>query len=161
MTAHRAETVGSMPVPVPQAERRADTAGIDALLLLGRILLGAIFVMSGYGKLTGLDGFAATLTHQGVPLAPAMAMLAAAVEFSGGLFIVLGFQARLGALVLVAFTIAATLIAHRFWELDAAAYRGQQIHFSKNLSIIGGLLLLVAGGSGRFGLDGLRQRWID
>jgi putative oxidoreductase len=160
MTAHRADTVGSMPVPVPQVERRADAAGIDALLLVGRIALGAIFVMSGYGKLAGLDGFTAVLANQGVPLAPIMAVLAAAAEFSGGLFIVLGFQARLGALVLVAFTVAATLIAHRFWELDGAAYKAQQIQFSKNLSIIGGLLLLVAAGSGRFGLDGLRHRRI-
>jgi putative oxidoreductase len=119
-----------------------------------------MFVMSGYGKLTGLDGFTAMLSSQGVPLAPVMAVLGAAVEFSGGLFIVLGFQARLGAIVLVAFTVAATLIAHRFWEFDGAAYKGQQIQFSKNLSIIGGLLLLVAAGSGRFGLDGLRQRRI-
>jgi putative oxidoreductase len=153
MTVHRAESVGSMPAPVPQVDRRADTA-IDALLL------GAIFVMSGYGKLTGLDGFAAMLANQGVPMAPVVAVLAAAVEFSGGLFIVLGFQARLGALVLVAFTVAATLIAHRFWDFDGAAYNAQQIQFSKNLSIIGGLLLLIAGGSGRFGLDGLRQRRI-
>jgi putative oxidoreductase len=160
MTTQRAETVGSMPVPVPQAEPRVAPAGTDVLLLVGRILLGAIFVMSGYGKLTGLDGTATMLANQGVPLAPVMAVLAAAIEFSGGLFILLGFQVRLGALLLVAFTVAATLIAHRFWGLEGAAYKAQQIQFSKNLSIIGGLLLLVASGSGRFGLDGLKQRRI-
>jgi putative oxidoreductase len=160
MTADRAETIGSLPMPVAQPGQRVDSPAVDALLLLGRILLGGIFVMSGYGKLTGLEGFATSLESQGVPLAPVMAVLAGAVEFSGGLFVVLGFQARLGALGLVVFTIAATMIAHRFWELDGAAYRGQQIQFSKNLSIIGGLLYVAALGAGRFGLDGLRHRRI-
>jgi putative oxidoreductase len=160
MTGHRAETVGSLPLAVPHADRRADSPGVDAALLLGRILLGAIFVMSGYGKLTGLEGFTASLQSQGVPFAPVMAVLAGAIEFTGGLLVVLGFQARLGALCLVVFTIAATLIAHRFWEFDGAAYRGQQIQFSKNLSIIGGLLFVAAVGAGRFGLDGLRHRRI-
>jgi putative oxidoreductase len=160
MSADRVETVGSLPIPVAQPGRGVDSPAVDTLLLLGRILLGAIFVMSGYGKLTGLEGFAASLASQGVPLAPVMAVLAGAVEFSGGLLVVLGFQARLGALGLVVFTIAATMIAHRFWELDGAAYRGQQIQFSKNLSIIGGLLYVAALGAGRFGLDGLRHRRI-
>jgi len=160
MTVHHAETLGSVPASARQVSGRSDSLGIDAVLLLGRILLGAIFVLSGYGKLTGLEGFSASLTNQGVPLASVLAVVAGAVEFGGGLFLVLGFQARLGALGLVVFTIIATLIAHRFWELEGAAVRGQQTQFLKNVSMIGGLLYVVASGAGRCSLDGLRHRRI-
>jgi putative oxidoreductase len=156
----RVETVGSMPVPVPHADPAPDGAGTDAVRLVGRILLGAIFLISGYGKLTGLDGFATTLANQGLPAAPVLAVIGAAVEFTAGFLIVVGFQSRLAALLGVAFVIVATLIAHRFWELGGAPRQAQWIHFLKNLTIMGGLLTLAAGGGGRFSLDGLRQRRI-
>jgi len=60
---------------------------------------------------------------------------------------------------LIIFTIAATLIGHRYWEItDAAARRMQQSHFMKNLTIIGGMLVLFVAGAGRFSVDGWRRR---
>ena len=57
------------------------------------------------------------------------------------------------------FTIAATLIGHRYWEIaEPAARRMQQSHFAKNITIIGGLILLYVTGGGRFSIDGLRRR---
>jgi putative oxidoreductase len=130
----------------------------DTFLLVGRILLGVIFVISGFGKLTHLDAFSASLASRGVPMPSAMAMLGAVVEFFGGLAVVVGFQTTWAALLMVLFTAAASLIAHRFWEFADAARQMQQTQFMKNLSILGGFLVLAATGAGRFSIDGLLQK---
>ena len=122
----------------------------DGLLVLGRILLGGIFVLSGYGKLMGLSAFAASLERSGVPFAPFMALIGAPVEFFGGLAIVLGIETRYAAALMIAFVIVATLISHRFWEYQDAARQMQQTNFSKNMAIIGGFVLLFVQGGGRF-----------
>jgi putative oxidoreductase len=128
------------------------------LLLLARILLGYIFLLSGWGKLMGLAGFAASLQRQGVPASYALAILGAGIEFLGGLALVFGIATRYAALALIAFTLVATGIAHRFWEFDEAARRAQAINFNKNMSMVGGLLAIVVAGPGRFSLDRLLAR---
>jgi putative oxidoreductase len=130
----------------------------DALLLLGRVLLGGIFVVSGYGKLMGLAAFAASLEKNGVPYASMLAPVGAGVEFFGGLAIVLGIELRYTALLMIAFVIVATLISHRFWELEDAARRAQVTQFSKNVAIIGGFVLLRAAGGGRYAVERLWRR---
>jgi len=130
----------------------------DALLLLARILLGYIFLLSGWGKVMGLAGFAASLQRQGVPGSDSFAILGAGVEFLGGLALVLGIATRYAALALIAFTLVATGIAHRFWEFDEATRRAQAINFNKNLSMVGGLLAMVVAGPGRLSLDRLLAR---
>jgi putative oxidoreductase len=67
-------------------------------------------------------------------------------------------EVRYVALLMVAFVIVATLISHRFWEFDGAARRAQEINFSKNVAIIGGFVLLNAGGGGRFAMERLWRR---
>jgi putative oxidoreductase len=124
----------------------------DGLLVLGRILLGGIFVLSGYGKLMGLSAFAASLEQKGVPFASVMALIGAPVEFFGGLAIVLGVETRYAAALMILFVITATLISHRFWEYQDAARQMQQTNFSKNMAIIGGFVLLFVQGGGRFAL---------
>ncbi|KAA0595768.1 putative oxidoreductase [Azospirillum lipoferum] len=136
----------------------AATAGQDALLLAARILLGAIFVQSGFGKLMALGGFIAGMESQGVPMATIVAPIGALVEAFGGLAIVLGAWTRLAALLVAAFTVAATVIAHRYWDAAPDAMKMQQIQFMKNLAIIGGFLSLVASGGGRFSVDGWLSR---
>jgi putative oxidoreductase len=128
------------------------------LLLLGRVLLGSIFVISGYGKLFGLAAFAASLEKNGVPYASTLAPVGACVEFFGGLAIVLGIEVRAAALLMIAFVIVATLISHRFWELEEAARRAQATQFSKNVAIIGGFVLLHAAGGGRYAVERLWRR---
>jgi putative oxidoreductase len=130
----------------------------DPWRLIGRILLGGIFVVSGYGKLMGLAAFAASLEKNGVPYASALAPVGASVEFFGGLAIVLGVEVRSAALLMIAFVIVATLISHRFWELQDAARRAQVTQFSKNMAIIGGFALLHAAGGGRFAVERLWRR---
>jgi putative oxidoreductase len=124
----------------------------DWLLLLGRILLGGIFVLSGYGKLMGLSAFAASLEQKGVPFASVMALIGAPVEFFGGLAIVLGIETRYAAALMVGFVIVATLISHRFWEYQDAVRQMQKTQFSKNMAILGGFVVLFVQGGGRFAL---------
>jgi len=125
----------------------------DIWLLLGRIALGSIFIVSGFGKLTHLGGFEASLAMKGIPLPWLAALLGAPVEFFGGLAIVLGMAGRYAALLMLAFTVVATLISHRYWDYsDAAARQAQFTNFSKNVAIIGGFLVLFSQGPGRIAL---------
>jgi putative oxidoreductase len=137
---------------------RAAIGGQDTLLLLARLAIAAIFLQSGFGKLTNLGGFVAGLEGQGVPLAAVLGPLGAVVEFVGGLALALGAWTRLAALLVAGFTVVATLIAHRYWELPADQQMIQSIQFMKNVAIIGGLLSLVAAGGGRFSVAALLRR---
>ena len=131
----------------------------DTIVLLGRILIGGIFVQSGFDKLMGLDAFAAGLAARGLAtaLVPVLAPIGASVEFFGGLAIVFGLMTRCAALLMIAFVIVATLISHRFWVLQAAERRTQTVHFAKNVAIIGGFLFLFVTGGGRYSLDRWRR----
>ena len=130
----------------------------DLILLLGRVALGAIFVKSGLQKLMALSAFAASLASRGVPQSSIWAVIGATVEVLGGILIVTGFRTREASALMILFVIVATGISHRYWEYADAARRMQESQFFKNLSILGGFLLLFATGSGRFGLDALLQR---
>jgi len=134
---------------------RLGIAGADSVVLVARVLVGVVFLMSGYGKLTGLEAFAAGLARQGVPFTSLMAPLGAAVEFFGGLALIVGIGTRYAAALLVVFVIVATLISHRFWEFQDAARATQRVQFMKNLAIDGGLLALFLTGGGRLSLDAL------
>lgn len=136
----------------------ATSAGQDLLLLFARVALGAIFVQSGFGKVTGLGGFIGGLGGMGLPMPVLLGVAGTAVEFLGGVAIVLGAWTRAAALLVAAFTVAATLVAHRFWAVPAEQQAMQSIQFMKNLAIIGGLLALTAAGSGKLAIDALRRR---
>jgi len=129
------------------------------ILLLGRLAIGVLYLPSGFGKLTGihgpgLNGFAQYLAAKGVPgPAIAWAVVAAAVEFFASAAIVLGFQTRLAALLLAAFTVGAAFIGHQFWAVPADQYQNQYFHFFKDLAIIGGLLYVFVRGAGPISLD--------
>src|SRR5947207_2147219 len=129
------------------------------LLLAGRVLMGWIFVESGWRKLFGMDAFIASLANRRVPQASVLGWIGAAAEFFGGLALLLGAWTRCAALVLIVFVIVATLIGHRYWELtEPAARRMQQSHFAKNVTIIGGFVLMLVTGGGRWSVDGWRRR---
>jgi putative oxidoreductase len=129
------------------------------LLLVGRVMMGWIYVESGWRKLTGMDAFIASLVRRDVPYATVMGWIGAPLEFLGGLALVLGAYMRCAAIAMMVFTIVATLIGHRYWEIaEPVARRMQQSHFAKNITIIGGLILLYVTGGGRFSIDGLRRR---
>jgi putative oxidoreductase len=130
----------------------------DLALLVARITLAALFIPGGLRKLMDLGSFTAMLQKQGVPFADILAPIGAGVEFLGGIAVLIGFQTGLAALLLIVFTIIATLIAHRFWEFEGTARQMQQGQFFKNLAIIGGFLALSVSGGGRYALDRLWRR---
>jgi putative oxidoreductase len=123
------------------------------LPLIGRILLAALFVVGGIGKITGFAGTAGFLAKLGFPAPEVMTVLAIIFELGGGLLLIIGWQTRWVAWALILFTVIATFAAHRFWDYEAAQRTMQMTQFLKNLSIIGGLLFVVAFGPGSASVD--------
>ena len=120
----------------------------NSSVLVGRILLGLIFVVSGFGKIAGFEGTAGYIASKGLPAASLLAALTILVEVGGGLALIVGFFTRQAALALAGFTLLAALIFHAFWAAPAAQAMGEQIAFLKNLAIAGGMLVLAASGPG-------------
>ena len=125
----------------------------DWAALAGRILLAALFVDAGFGKITGFEGSVGYIRSAGWPMPEVAAVGAIVVELVGGLMLAAGYKARWVALALAAFTLVAAVGFHAYWELPAAQQRMQYIHFWKNVSIAGGLLMVFALGPGRLSLD--------
>ncbi len=121
-----------------------------ATQMTGRVLMSAIFVMSGISKLSGYAATQGYMDSMGVPgaLLPAVILL----ELGGGLAVLLGWQARLGAFLLAGFCIVSALIFHANFGDQM-----QSINFMKNMAMAGGFLFLVAGGAGAWSLDARRQ----
>jgi putative oxidoreductase len=131
----------------------------DAFALAGRILLGWLFLPAGWNKLMNIEGFVAYLSTHRLPAPAFLGWLGALVEFMVGAMLIFGVATRYGALLGLLFVLVATALAHRYWEYPATQQVSQYNSFAKNLSIIGGLMLLYVTGAGRFSIDGwLRKR---
>jgi putative oxidoreductase len=123
------------------------------VILLGRILFSFIFVVAvpRHFSQEGIQ-HAADL---GVPMAGLLVPLAGVLALLGGLSVALGYQAKLGAWLLVAFLLPVTLAMHAFWKnADPAAFHTQLAMFVKNLAMLGAALLIAQFGSGPFSLRG-------
>ena len=125
----------------------------DAAALVGRILLAVLFIKSGWGKIGGFDATAAMMASKGLPMASVLLVVTIALELGGGLALVIGYQARWVALGLALWLIPVTLVFHNFWAVPADQVQNQSINFYKNLSILGGMLMVFAFGPGRYGLE--------
>jgi putative oxidoreductase len=125
----------------------------NGLALFGRAALAAIFIISGWGKLTAFSGTMAYIASKGLPMPAVLAALAVAMELGGGILLLLGLKARWVALAFVGFLIVITPIFHNFWDVPAAQAQAQQINFMKNLAILGGMLMVAAFGPGRWSVD--------
>ena len=121
--------------------------------LVARILLAAIFLISGIAKVTDSAGTMAHMTAHGVPAADILVWVAGFAEIAGGLSIALGLLARIGALGLIVFLIPTSILFHDFWNLTGQEQIAQMANFMKNVAIAGGLALIVAYGPGRYSLD--------
>ena len=119
---------------------------------LGRLLLGGLFLAAGIGKVTAFAGTSAYIASKGLPVPDVLAALTIALEIAGGLAVIIGYQARLAALALAAFTVAAAILFHDFWAVPKAMVQVQQAMFMKNLAIAGGLLLITAFGPGAWSI---------
>ena len=128
-----------------------------SVVLLGRFLFAAIFLMSSFGHFSDKTiGYAAS---QGVPLAQIAVPISGLIALAGGLSILVGYKAKIGAWLLVLFLVPVTFMMHRFWGIgDPQASQMQMIMFMKNISMLGGALLITQFGAGQVSLDSRRQR---
>ena len=127
------------------------------LIVVGRVLLALMFILAGWSKLTGIEGTAGYIASGGLPFATALAVIVGLLALVGGLAIAFGFQARWAALALGLFTLAASVLFHKFWAVPADQAFVQQLMFMKNLSVAGGLFTLAALGAGPVSVDARRS----
>ncbi|MBI3570525.1 MAG: DoxX family protein [Gammaproteobacteria bacterium] len=125
--------------------------------LAGRLLIANIFIISGYKKIGGFAGTAGYMASKmGLPqdsaLVNALLVATIAIELGGGLLLLLGWQARWAATVMLLWMVPVTLIFHAYWGLPADQMQMQMIQFQKNMAIMGGLLYIIACGPGAFSL---------
>ena len=128
----------------------------DALNLAARLLIVALFLPAGIAKLTGFDGTVGYIASVGLPLPAIGAALAVAVELGASLALLAGFGTRIAAAVLAVFTLVASVFFHAYWAAPADQAYVAELLFFKNIAVVGGLLMLVAYGAGRWSLDARR-----
>jgi putative oxidoreductase len=134
----------------PQPTALPAVAGPVALL--GRFLFALIFVMAAPMNFSGKS--IAYAASQGVPLASIAVPLSGLIALAGGLSILLGYHAKIGAWLLVLFLAAVTPMLHNFWTVaDPVMHQMQFIMFMKNMSMLGGALFIAQSGAGPWSLD--------
>jgi putative oxidoreductase len=121
---------------------------MDWVGLLGRVLMGAIFIQAGFGKAMAPAATMAALVHYGLPLPGVAYALALAIEIGAGILFLVGCKARLAALILAGWSIATAMVVHYH-----PGNHEQMFHFMKNVCMAGGFLQVVAYGAGRLSLD--------
>jgi putative oxidoreductase len=129
-----------------------EVKGMKYYALLGRILYAMIFVVASPGLFSKeAAGYAAA---KGVPLASIAVPLAGVIALLGGLSVAVGYKAKLGAWLLVLFLVPVTFAMHNFWAVqDAGTAQLEQVNFMKNISLLGGALLISYFGAGPLSLD--------
>jgi putative oxidoreductase len=127
------------------------------VVVLGRFFFALIFLMAGAGHFSKQSmGYAVSA---GVPLASIAVPLSGVLAIAGGLSILLGYRAKLGAWLIVLFLVPVTLMMHKFWTVtDPMMAQIQMILFMKNVSMLGGALLISQFGAGPLSLDARRSR---
>lgn len=125
----------------------------NSVVLVARIMMAMIFITSGFGKLTGFEGTVGYIASKHVFMPQVAAVVAIIAELGGGILLLVGFKARWAGLALAIFTVAAAALFHDFWAADAASKMNQTIHFWKNITMAGGLLMVFAFGPGRYSVD--------
>ena len=121
--------------------------------LVGRVLLALIFIISGFGKINGFEGTVGYMQAHNMPMTQILAVIAIIIELGGGIMIAVGWKARWGAAALFIFVLVASFVFHAFWAVPADQAQLQNIMFMKNLAIMGGMLYIIAYGSGPLSVD--------
>lgn len=140
---------------IPGTILAKETRALHYLVPLGRAFFAAIFILAAWNHFSepAID-FAAS---QGVPLAWLLVPISGLIALAGGLSVLLGYYARTGAGLLVLFLVPVTLALHKFWGIqDPMAAQIQIAMFMKNLTILGGALLIAYFGAGPISLDARR-----
>ena len=129
------------------------TSTANAADVAGRVLISAMFLTSGLGKIAGYAGTQAFMASAGVP--GALLPLVIALEVFGAIAVIVGYRTRIAAAALAGFTVVAAVLFH------SGDDPMQKLLFMKNIAIAGGFLLLVARGAGEWSLDARRERLTD
>jgi len=115
------------------------------VFLIGRVLYGGFFVISGARHFINLKSMSAYASSRGVPVPQAAVLGSGLIAVLGGLSIMLGVLPTVGIILLVMFLIPVSLMVHNYWaDTDPAARQANQIHFMKNVGLLGGALMLSA-----------------
>jgi len=121
-------------------------------LLIGRLMMATLFLAFAVRYVDTFAVTAGSFAKMGLPQPYVAVGLAILVQLVCGVMLALGWRARWAAWGLMAYVVAATLIAHRFWEYDPAYAANQMAHFFKNLALAGGLLVIGSLGPGRYSI---------
>ena len=125
---------------------------VSYLILLARVLLSSPFLYSGVDKCWRWSAAQREVAASGLPGPTLLHLVTVLVQLGGGLSLLLGIETQLGALLLSLFLIPVTVMYHPFWKRSGADFVTEADHFLSNLAIIGGLLVIVALGSGGISL---------
>lgn len=122
----------------------------DGVILLSRILLMILFIIFGWMKLVNFGATVTAMEGYGTPMPYLAAIVAVLVEFIFGIALILGLFTRPIAVIFALYVLGTAFIGHPFWKMTGMEMMGNEINFFKNISIIGGLLLLAVTGAGHF-----------
>ena len=118
---------------------------MDVIILIGRILFGGFFLMSGINHFTKLEAMTGYAKYKKLPAAKLGVLLSGLMLVLGGIYILLGFYTDLGLLLIAIFLVLAAVIFHNFWaETDATAKQNEMLGFMKDIALAGGALILFA-----------------
>ena len=132
------------------------TNGInDELILAARLLLATLFLIFGWRKLRDFSGTVSQMVQLGVPTPVLAAAVATFMELPVAFAVAIGAFTRLSALMMFFYTLGTALIGHRYWTVKGTGYVDSMDSFYKNLSIMGGFLLLYVTGAGKYSIDAL------
>lgn len=145
-------TTNQYPATNPVRDLESSGVAFGVVPLVGRILISAIFLLSGISKITAPAAMIGYISSAGLPLPQLGLAIAIAVEVAGSIALIAGFHTRLTAAILAVFTVVTALAFH-----NNLGDQSQFINFFKNIAMAGGLLQVVAFGGGRFSLDARRR----
>ena len=128
-------------------------------VVTGRLLFSIVFILASAGHFS--EGTIESAVGHGVPLARLLVPFSGVIALMGGLSILVGYQARVGAALLVVFLVPVTFFMHNFWAAPPALFGIEKVMFMKNLTMLGGALLISYFGAGPVSLDAFARGQFD
>ena len=125
----------------------------DAVILAARLFLATLFLIFGWRKLRDYPGTVSQMVRDGVPTPVPAALIAIFMELPVAFAVAVGAFTRPSAVLLAFYTLGTSLIEHRYWTMTGEARFASMEAFYKNLSIMGGFLLLYITGAGKYSID--------
>jgi len=128
---------------------------LSPLPAIGRVLLAMIFVLAGIGKLSAIGATSAHMASAGIPYSNDLVWGAVALELGGGILLIVGLLTRFVGLALFFYTLTLALLFHAYWTMTGAAAHEQHSAFFEHMSMMGGMLYVVAYGAGPYSIDAM------